>query len=92
MNNSWHKAESTVKPQLVEQIDSYIYLRKNIVEEKRKDEIQDAETVCYTYDECVLTTAEYSKILTDTLDVTNSNLSDLESLVADYIGGNTDVA
>ena len=92
MYNSWHKAESTVKPQLVEQIDSYIYLRKNIVEEKRKDEFQGIETVYYIYDECVLTTAEYSKILTDTLDVTNSNLSDLESLVADYIGGNTDVA
>lgn len=92
MYNSWHKAESTVKPQLVEQIDSYIYLRKNIVEEKRKDEFQGIETVYYVYDECVLTTAEYSKILTDTLDVTNSNLSDLESLVADYIGGNTDVA
>ena len=92
MYNSWHKAESTVKPQLVEQIDSYIYLRKNIVEEKRKDEFQGIETVFYVYDECVLTTAEYSKILTDTLDVTNSNLSDLESLVVDYIGGNTDVA
>lgn len=92
MYNSWHKSESTVKPLLVEQIDNYIYLRRNVVEEKRKDETQNTEVSIFVYDECILTPAEYSKILTDTLDTTNSNLSDLESLVADYIGGNTDVA
>lgn len=92
MSNSWHKSESTINPALVEQIDTHIYLRKNVVEETRKDEVSEEETIIYTYDELILTAAEYSKILTDNINTTNSNLSDLESLVADYIGGNVDVA
>ena len=45
----WRKAENTIRPEVVEQGKSVVYIRKNITEEQRE---VDGETVTvYVYDE-----------------------------------------
>ena len=75
MKLNYIKSQSSVKPDLVDTTSSKIvvYLRQNIVENKKIDEMSGEETVFYDYEEAKLTKEEYAEYLkelelTDTLE------------------------
>ena len=59
------KSQSSVKPDLIDTTSSKstVYLRKNIVENKKIDEMSGEETAFYEYEEAKLTKAEYKEYL-----------------------------
>ena len=59
------KSESTIKPELIDTTSSKttVYIRQNIVENIKKDEMSGKETVFYEYEEAKLTKAEYKEYL-----------------------------
>ena len=59
------KSQSSVKPDLVDTTSSkvVVYLRQNIVENIKTDEMSGEETVFYEYEEAKLTKAEYQEYL-----------------------------
>ena len=59
------KSESTIKPELIDTTSSKttVYIRQNIVENKKTDEMSGKETVFYEYEEAKLTKAEYKEYL-----------------------------
>lgn len=59
------KSESTVKPELVDTTSSkkYTYLRKDIIETQKVDEISNETITLYEYQEAKLTKAEYQEYL-----------------------------
>ena len=59
------KSQSSVKPELIDTTSSKstVYLRKNIVENKKTDEMSGKETVFYEYEEAKLTKEEYQEYL-----------------------------
>ena len=65
MKMNYVKSESTIKPELIDTTSSKttVYLRQNIVENRRTDEMSGEETVFYEYDEAKLTKAEYQEYL-----------------------------
>ena len=65
MKLNYIKSQSSVKPDLVDTTSSkvVVYLRKNIVENKKTDEMSGKETVFYEYEEAKLTKAEYKEYL-----------------------------
>ena len=65
MNLNYVKSQSSVKPDLVDTTSSkvVVYLRQNIVENIKTDEISGEETVFYEYDEAKLTKEEYQEYL-----------------------------
>ena len=65
MKLNYIKSQSSVKPDLVDTTSSkvVVYLRQNIVENKKTDEISGEETVFYEYDEAKLTKEEYREYL-----------------------------
>ena len=65
MKLNYVKSQSSVKPDLVDTTSSkvVVYLRQNIVENKKTDEISGEETVFYEYEEAKLTKAEYKEYL-----------------------------
>ena len=65
MKLNYIKSQSSVKPDLIDTTSSkvVVYLRQNIVENKKTDEISGEETVFYEYEEAKLTTAEYQEYL-----------------------------
>ena len=65
MKLNYVKSQSSVKPDLVDATSSkvVVYLRKNIVENIKTDEMSGEETVFYEYDEAKLTKAEYQEYL-----------------------------
>ena len=75
MKLKYVKSQSSVKPDLVDTTSSKttVYLRKNIVEIKRTDEMFGEEITFYEYEEAKLTNEEYTEYLkelelTDTLE------------------------
>lgn len=62
---NWYKSESTVYPELVDNISSqYItYLRKNVVEKQVVDETTGDSHTVYEYDEAKLTKEQYEEYL-----------------------------
>ena len=75
MKLNFIKSQSSVKPDLVDTTSSkvVVYLRKNIVENKKTDEMSGEETVFYDYEEAKLSNEEYAEYLkelelTDTLE------------------------
>ena len=75
MKLNYIKSQSSVKPDLIDTFSSKstVYLRKNIVENKKIDEMSGEETVFYDYEEVKLTNEEYAEYLkelelTDTLE------------------------
>lgn len=97
MSYAWRKGESTIKPSLVEELDGHIYLRKDI----KEVEVNEGDDPRFSYDEAIITPAEYVALVGNGLNDTNTSLektdknvinvtssvSDLESIVADMIGG-----
>ena len=65
MKLKYVKSQSSVKPELVDTTSSKttVYVRQNIVENKKTDEMSGKETVFYEYEEAKLTKAEYKEYL-----------------------------
>ena len=65
MKLNFIKSQSSVKPDLVDTTSSKttVYIRQNIVENKKTDEMSGKETVFYEYEEAKLTKAEYKEYL-----------------------------
>ena len=65
MKLNYVKSQSSVKPDLVDTTSSkvVVYLRQNIVENIKTDEISGEETVFYEYEEAKLTKEEYQKYM-----------------------------
>ena len=65
MKLNYIKSQSSVKPDLVDTTSSKttVYIRQNIVENKKTDEMSGEETVFYEYEEAKLTKAEYKEYL-----------------------------
>ena len=65
MKLNYVKSQSSVKPDLIDTTSSKIvvYLRQNIVEKIKTDEMSGKETVFYEYEEAKLTKEEYQEYL-----------------------------
>ena len=65
MKLNYVKSSSSVKPDLVDTTSSKttVYIRQNIVENIKTDEMSGEETVFYEYEEAKLTKAEYQEYL-----------------------------
>ena len=65
MKLNYIKSQSSVKPDLVDTTSSkvVVYLRQNIVENIKTDEMSGEETVFYEYEEAKLTKEEYQEYL-----------------------------
>ena len=65
MKLNYIKSQSSVKPDLVDTTSSkvVVYLRQNIVEKIKTDEMSGEETVFYEYEEAKLTKEEYQEYL-----------------------------
>ena len=65
MKLNYIKSQSSVKPDLIDTTSSkgVVYLRQNIVENIKTDEISGEETVFYEYEEAKLTKQEYQEYL-----------------------------
>ena len=65
MKLNYIKSQSSVKPDLLDTTSSkvVVYLRQNIVENKKTDEMSGEETVFYEYEEAKLTKQEYQEYL-----------------------------
>lgn len=65
MKLNYVKSQSSVKPDLIDTSSSKttVYLRQNIVEIKRKDEMHNEEITFYEYEEAKLTKEEYQEYL-----------------------------
>ena len=98
MKLKYVKSQSSVKPDLVDTTSSkvVVYLRQNIVENKKTDEKSGEETVFYEYDEAKLTKEEYQEYLkelnsSDTLQTIenlkaeNQNLNEQVSMLTECL-------
>lgn len=65
MKLNYIKSQSSVKPDLLDTTSSkvVVYLRQNIVENIKTDEMSGEETVFYEYEEAKLTKEEYQEYL-----------------------------
>ena len=65
MKLNYIKSQSSVKPDLVDTTSSkvVVYLRQNIIENIKTDEMSGEETVFYEYEEAKLTKQEYQEYL-----------------------------
>ena len=65
MKLNYIKSQSSVKPDLVDTTSSkaVVYLRQNIVENIKTDEMSGEETTFYEYEEAKLTKQEYQEYL-----------------------------
>ena len=65
MKMNYVKSESTIKPESIDTTSSKttVYIRQNIVENIKTDEVSGEETVFYEYEEAKLTKAEYQEYL-----------------------------
>ena len=65
MKLNYIKSQSSVKPDLVDTTSSkvVVYLRQNIIENIKTDEMSGEETVFYEYEEAKLTKEEYKEYL-----------------------------
>ena len=65
MKLNYIKSQSSVKPDLLDTTSSkvVVYLRQNIVENIKTDEMSGEESVFYEYEEAKLTKQEYQEYL-----------------------------
>ena len=98
MKLNYIKSQSSVKPDLVDTTSSkvVVYLRQNIVENKKTDEMSGEEIIFYEYDEAKLTKEEYQEYLkeingSDTLQTIenlkaeNQNLNEQVSMLTECL-------
>lgn len=80
---NWHKSESGIYPELIDNTSSsYVtYLRKNVVEKQVTDEESGESHTMYEYDEAKLTKEQYAEYLKHpelwTMDEYNAEVSRL---------------
>ena len=77
----YHKSESDTRPALTERGKKTMYLRKNITEKQREDEMTGETKTYYEYDEAALSFADYE------IYVDEQRLDDIETVIAEIIGG-----
>ena len=65
MKRNYAKSKSTIKPELIDTTSSKttVYIRQNIVENIKTDEMTGEKTVFYEYDEAKLTKEEYQEYM-----------------------------
>ena len=65
MKLNYVKSQSSIKPELIDTTSSKttVYIRQNIVENKKIDGMSGEETVFYEYEEAKLTKQEYQEYL-----------------------------
>ena len=98
MKLNYIKSQSSVKPDLVDTTSSKttVYVRQNIVENKKTDKMSGEETVFYEYEEAKLTKQEYQEYLkelngSDTLQTIenlkaeNQNLNEQVSMLTECL-------
>ena len=98
MKLNFIKSQSSVKPDLFDTTSSKttVYVRQNIVENKKTDKMSGEETVFYEYEEAKLTKQEYQEYLkelnsSDTLQtienlkVENQNLNEQVSMLTECL-------
>ena len=98
MKLNFIKSQSSVKPDLVDTTSSKttVYIRQNIVENIKTDEMSGEESVFYEYEEAKLTKAEYQEYLkelnsSDTLQTIenlkaeNQNLNEQVSMLTECL-------
>ena len=98
MKLKYVKSQSSVKPDLVDTTSSkvVVYLRQNIVENTKTDEMSGEEIIFYEYDEAKLTKEEYQEYLkelngSDTLQTIenlkaeNQNLNEQVSMLTECL-------
>ena len=98
MKLNYKKSQSSVKPDLIDATSSkvVVYLRQNIVENIKTDEMSGEETVFYEYEEAKLTKQEYQEYLkelngSDTLQTIenlkaeNQNLNEQVSMLTECL-------
>ena len=98
MKLKYIKSQSSVKPDLVDTTSSkvVVYLRQNIIENIKIDEMSGEETAFYEYDEAKLTKQEYQEYLkelnsSDTLQTIenlkaeNQNLNEQVSMLTECL-------
>lgn len=98
MKLNFIKSQSSVKPDLVDTTSSKttVYVRQNIVENKKIDEMSGEEIVFYDYEEAKLTNEEYTEYLkelelTDTLETIeglkeeNKSLNEQVAMLTDCV-------
>ena len=80
MKLNYIKSQSSVKPDLVDTTSSkvVVYLRQNIVENIKTDEMSGEESVFYEYEEAKLTHDEYKQYLNELS--AQKTLEDIEKL------------
>ena len=83
MKLKYVKSQSSVKPDLLDTTSSkvVVYLRQNIVENKKIDGMSGEETVFYEYEEAKLTKKEYQEYLKELND--SDTLQTIEDLKAE---------
>ena len=83
MKLNYVKSQSSVKPDLIDTNSSKttVYVRQNIVENIKTDEMSGEETVFYEYDEAKLTKQEYQEYLKELNDY--DTLQTIEDLKAE---------
>lgn len=83
----WYKSESTARPAAVDATSSkkYVYIRKNIKEVERKDEMTEIKVKFYQYDEVKIPKEIYPIMEAQTNQ--NDRLNDIEDAIAEIIGG-----
>jgi len=57
----WYKSESATRPNMIETIGTFTYVRKNIIEEQRTHE--EESMIMYVYDEICMTNTEYESFV-----------------------------
>lgn len=63
MTNSWVTVQGNLMPEKLEITNDEAIVRKNIKEVTKKDEYTQKEITYYEYDECHMTSMEYSSYL-----------------------------
>ena len=98
MKLNYIKSQSSVKPDLIDTVSSkvVVYLRQNIVENIKTDDMSGEESVFYEYEEAKLTKQEYQEYLkeisgSDTLQTIedlkaeNQNLNEQVSMLTECL-------
>jgi hypothetical protein len=83
----WYKSEAATSPKVVDNTSSkkWVYVRKNIVTEQRKDETADKTYTVYVYDECKIPKDVYDMFEQQHID--SDRISDIEEVITEIIGG-----
>lgn len=83
----WYKSESNTRPAAVDTTSSkkYVYIRKNIKEVERKDEMTEIKVKFYQYDEVKIPKEIYPIMEVQTNQ--DDRLNDIEDAIAEIIGG-----